>query len=84
MAAREAGAGEVSSRFAHGVSSEPLSLAQVTYVETKLVLSFDSSSGWSESVPPTICLTTPPWRSMHGRKSDRRWELEAGDEAGDI
>ena len=24
----------------------------------------------SESVPPTICLTWPSWRSMHGRKRD--------------
>lgn len=52
---------------------------EVTYVETKFVLSFASSSGTSERVPPTICLTTPPWRSMHGRKSDRRCELDVGE-----
>ncbi len=34
-----------------------------TYMETKFVLSESVSN-----VPPTICLTWPEWRSIHGRK----------------
>ncbi|TIB87428.1 hypothetical protein E3Q08_01667 [Wallemia mellicola] len=41
--------------------------ADKTHSATKFVL---SSSGLLDNVPPTICLTTPLWRSIHGLKID--------------
>lgn len=41
-----------------------------TSLATKLVLRF--SGALSDSVPPTICLTCPSCKSIHGRKTLRR------------
>lgn len=48
------------------------------YLDTKLVLSCDSSLSLSE--PPTICLTLPECKSMQGRKALRLWEVMKGNE----
>lgn len=32
----------------------------------------DSEEAWRSNVPPTICLTLPSCRSIHGRNWDRR------------
>ena len=45
-----------------------LSQKERTNAATKFVFRVLGES--SESVPPTICFTTPSWRSMHGLKRD--------------
>ncbi len=56
------------------------------YVAMKFVLRLDgpaSEVDWSRSsVPPTICLTTPWCRSIHGRNWERRRGGEVEEEVG--
>lgn len=51
-----------------------------TYLATKFVRSVLGSA--SESVPPTICFTSPLCRSMQGRKRERFRDGGAGDMMG--